>query len=167
LGIAPDRPDTGYGYILPANPIESRENTFHVEAFTEKPDSASACNIIERGGVWNTFVMIFRLSRMVELLQQYTPYQFAEMSELRDTPEKAEEIYASLSAWNLSTQFLARIPQHLIMAEVADVGWSDWGTRESIERTYRTLNIVPFWNMQQPYPKHATGQEIPRLQQAL
>lgn len=157
LGIAPDRPETGYGYILPAKPIEFRKNTFHVEAFTEKPDSTSACNIIARGGVWNTFVMIFRLSRMVELLQQYAPCQFAEMSELRDTPEKAEEIYSSLSAWNLSIQFLARIPQHLIMAEVADVGWSDWGTRESIERTYRTLNIVPFWNIPQPYPKHATG----------
>jgi len=43
------------------------------------------------------------------------------------------------------------------MVEVADVGWSDWGTRESIERTYRTLNIVPFWNPSHSYPKHATG----------
>jgi mannose-1-phosphate guanylyltransferase len=157
LGIAPDRPETGYGYILPARPIECRENTFHVEAFTEKPDFTGACNIIARGGLWNTFVMIFRLSRMVELLQQFAPYQFAEMSELRDNPKKAAEIYTSLSAWNLSTKFLAHIPQHLIMVEVADVGWSDWGTRESIERTYRTLNIVPFWNPSHSYPKHATG----------
>jgi mannose-1-phosphate guanylyltransferase len=157
LGIAPDRPETGYGYILPAEPIGFRANTFHVEAFTEKPDPASACSIIARGGLWNTFVMIFRLSRMVELLRQYAPCQFSEMSELRDAPKKAAEIYSSIHSWNLSTKFLVRIPQHLIMVEVADVGWSDWGTRESIERTYRTLNIAPFWNPLHSYSKHATG----------
>jgi mannose-1-phosphate guanylyltransferase len=157
LGIAPDRPETGYGYILPAEPVEFRANTYHVEAFTEKPDLANACDIIARGGLWNTFVMIFRLSRMVELLRQYAPCQFAQMSELRDTPEKAKEIYSSIDSWNLSTHFLARIPQHLIMLEVADVGWSDWGTRESIERTYQTLNLVPFWNPSPSYLKHATG----------
>jgi mannose-1-phosphate guanylyltransferase len=157
LGVAPDRAETSYGYILPADPTGYGKNTFHVKAFTEKPDPASASNIIARGGLWNTFVMVFRLSRMVELLQQYAPYQFAEMAELRDAPEKAVEIYDSINSWNLSTHFLSRIPQHLIMVEVADVGWSDWGTRESIERTYRTLNIVPFWNLSQPYPKQATG----------
>jgi mannose-1-phosphate guanylyltransferase len=157
LGIAPDRPETGYGYILPAEPIGKRKSVFHVAAFLEKPDSATARDVIARGGLWNTFVMIFRLSRMVELLRQCNPCQFEEMAELRDHPTKATEIYQSIGAWNLSTQFLERIPQHLIMVEVADVGWSDWGTRESIERTYRTLNIVPHWNLPQPYAKHATG----------
>jgi mannose-1-phosphate guanylyltransferase len=157
LGIAPDRPEPSYGYILPAKSIECRENTFRVEAFTEKPDPASACSIIARGGLWNTFVMIFRLSRMIDLLRQYVPCQFAEMWEFCDNPEKATETYKSIRAWNLSTKFLARIPQHLIAVEVANVGWSDWGTRESIERTYRSLNIVPFWNLPQSYPKHATG----------
>lgn len=154
LGVTPDRPETGYGYIIPAGALDSADGIYQVKTFTEKPDLVGAKDIIDRGGLWNTFVMIFRLSRMLELLRAFAPDGFAAMSLLRQFPEKAAEIYASLGAWNLSTRFLARIPQHLLVVETADVGWSDWGTRESIERTYRSLNIVPFWNLQNTAPIH-------------
>ncbi len=147
LGIAPDRPETGYGYILPANPLGNSERAYHVEAFTEKPSLIVARDIISRGGLWNTFVMVFKLSRMMELLCELVPNECEKLFELRKAPNKASDLYSNLDSWNLSTQVLARIPQHLIMLEVADVRWSDWGTRESVERTYRSLNMVPFWNM--------------------
>jgi mannose-1-phosphate guanylyltransferase len=147
LGIAPDRPETGYGYIVPSNPLGSSERAFHVKAFTEKPNIHKARDIISRGGVWNTFVMVFKLSRMLELLAELVPDQYESFSELLVWPERASKIYENLEPWNLSAQVLSRIPQHLVMLEVADVGWSDWGTRESVERTYKALNLVPFWNM--------------------
>jgi len=147
LGIAPDRPETGYGYILPADPLAVSGRAYHVEAFTEKPSLLGARDIISRGGLWNTFVMIFKLSRMMELLYEFVPNECEKLSGLHESPERAVELYQSLESWNLSTQVLARIPQHLIMLEVSDVRWSDWGTRESVERTYRSLNLVPFWNI--------------------
>ena len=147
LGIVPDRPETGYGYILPGPRVLSSEKAYYVEAFTEKPELSKASNIISRGGLWNTFVMVFKLSRMLDLLSELVPGEFAKLSELRILSHKADEIYRTLVPWNFSTQVLARIPQHLIMFEVADVQWSDWGTRESVERTYRVLNLVPSWNM--------------------
>jgi mannose-1-phosphate guanylyltransferase len=150
LGVAPDRPETGYGYILPANPLRIPGGVYHVEAFTEKPDLSDAQAIIARGGLWNTFVMVFRLQRMLELLQDLVPCEFGKLAELRTSPKRAAEIYRNLSPWNLSTQVLAHIPQHLIVLKVANVRWSDWGTRESVERTYRALNLAPFWNLQNP-----------------
>ena len=36
LGIAPDRPETGYGYLLPDSPVRRCEKTYHVKAFVEK-----------------------------------------------------------------------------------------------------------------------------------
>ncbi len=152
LGIAPDRPETGYGYIIPADPLGMSEGAYSVQAFTEKPNLTTARVIIARGGLWNTFVMVFRLSRMLELISQVVPDEFEQLSQLRSSPEKAGELYQTLSSWNLSTRVLARIPQHLILFEVADVQWSDWGTRESVERTYRALNMVPFWNIPNPVP---------------
>lgn len=157
LGVVPDRPETGYGYILPAGAAGMGEGIFNVEAFTEKPDLPAAGAIIARGGVWNTFVMVFRLSRMMELLARFAPEGFGPMLALRDAPEKAADIYASLRAWNFSTHFLARIPRHLLVVEVTGVGWSDWGTRESIERTYRTLKLVPFWNRSRAVSHQAAG----------
>jgi hypothetical protein len=42
---------------------------------------------------------------------------------------------------------IEHLDQHLIMLEVADVRWCDLGTPESIERTYRAMNLVPIWNL--------------------
>jgi mannose-1-phosphate guanylyltransferase len=147
LGIAPDRPETGYGYILPDGPVGPTERAFHVKAFVEKPSLPDARNIISRGGLWNTFVMIFKLRRMLDLVNVLVPHEFNKLSELRESPQKAAALYRAIGPWNFSTRVLAQIPQHLIMLEAADVYWNDWGTRESIERTYKALNLVPFWNL--------------------
>jgi mannose-1-phosphate guanylyltransferase len=150
LGIAPDRPETGYGYILPEMPVGTHEGVYHVKAFVEKPSLIAAQDIISHGGVWNTFVMVFRLSRMMELLYELVPDECNKLFELAGSPNRAAELYQGLNSWNFSTQVLSRIPQHLIMLEIGNVHWSDWGTRESVERTYRSLNLVPFWNMSAP-----------------
>jgi mannose-1-phosphate guanylyltransferase len=147
LGIAPDRPEPGYGYILPADPVRSLNKAYRVDAFMEKPKPALAREIIARGGLWNTFVLVFRLSRMLDLLEQIVPQELTALSVLRDWPHRADELYQTLAPWNFSTQVLTRIAQHLIVFRIANVSWSDWGTRESIERTYKSLNIVPFWKM--------------------
>jgi mannose-1-phosphate guanylyltransferase len=147
LGIVPDRPDAGYGYILPAGRLSLGEKTYHVQAFTEKPTVSAAQTIISKGGLWNTFVMVFRVSRMLDLIRKLMPLQYEKLLLLREDPDRAADLYETLEPWNLSTHVLSRIPEHLIMHEVADVHWSDWGTRESIERTYKALNMVPFWNL--------------------
>lgn len=147
LGAAPDRAETGYGYILPAKPVPAFGKAYEVEAFMEKPNPAVAREIIARGALWNTFVMVFRLSRMLELLQQMVPKEFEMLSVLRKAPSKAAEVYETIAPWNFSTQVLSRIPEHLIVFRIANVSWSDWGTRESIERTYQQLNIVPSWKI--------------------
>jgi len=162
LGIVPDRPETGYGYILPANPLKTagkiyRCRSYHVEAFTEKPSPADAQDIMKRGGLWNTFVMVFKLDRMLELLADLVPEEFARLSKMRAAPGSAAEIYRELKPWNLSTRVLARIPQHLLVLRIANVNWIDWGTRESVERTYRALNQAPFWNVPEPIGKQLTG----------
>ena len=163
LGIAPDRPETGYGYILPAHPVKLTDSaytggSYHVEAFTEKPNPVDAQAIIKRGGLWNTLVMVFRLSRMLDLVQEIAPREVEGLLELRTSPEKAVSLYETMQPWNFSTKMLARIPQHLVVFKVANVLWSDWGTREAIERTYKALNLVPFWKLEK-----ATGNRISKF----
>lgn len=157
LGIVPDRPETGYGYILPSGPLGVFDRAYHVEAFIEKPSLPGARDIISRGGLWNTFVMVFKLSRMMELLCGLVPRECEKIFELGKSPERASKLYQNLEAWNLSTEILARIPRHLIMLEVSDVRWSDWGTRESVERTYRSLHLAPIWNISNPVSNSLPG----------
>jgi len=78
--------------------------------------------------------------------------------ELRTSPEKAVSLYQTMQPWNFSTKLLMRIPQHLVVFKVANVVWSDWGTREAIERTYKALNLVPSWKLEK-----ATGNRISKF----
>jgi len=148
LGIVPDRPETGYGYILPANPLKTSGNLYHVDSFMEKPNSDDAQEIIKRGGLWNTLVMVFRLSRMLDLVQEMAPREVEGLFELRTLPEKAASLYQTMQPWNFSAKLLVRIPQHMVVVKIANVFWSDWGTREAIERTYTALNLVPSWKLE-------------------
>ncbi|MFB6268084.1 MAG: sugar phosphate nucleotidyltransferase, partial [Halodesulfurarchaeum sp.] len=50
LGIQPDRPATGYGYVTPG-PLDDGYGP--VETFHEKPDEATAETYIEEGALWN------------------------------------------------------------------------------------------------------------------
>jgi mannose-1-phosphate guanylyltransferase len=160
LGVAPDRPEPGYGYILPGRPLGSSGRSsglFNVAGFSEKPAKKAAEELISEGALWNTFVMVFQLSRMMALLNKIAPERTAELLQLRQHPENASEVYRKLEPWNFSSQFLSRIVRHLLVIEVNDVSWSDWGTRESIERTYQNLQIVPEWLQSASMPSRQAG----------
>jgi hypothetical protein len=79
------------------------------------------------------------------------------MSELCASPAGATGFYRDLPPWNFSTRVLARIPQHLVALRVDNVTWSDWGTREAIERTFKSLKKTPLWNPQAPIEKQLIG----------
>jgi len=63
LGIRPDRPETGYGYIQ-ANtmqPVIGYDNLHKVKAFTEKPELAMAKIFLESGDFyWNSGIFIWK-----------------------------------------------------------------------------------------------------------
>ena len=148
LGVTPNNPETGFGYIMPGQRLHTTlapGRVFQVKAFNEKPSRIMAREFISQGGLWNTFVMVFQLKRVLGLLRDMAPKDSKKLFELRDYPAEAPAIYRNLHPWNFSNQILARIPDELIVLEAPDIHWSDWGTRESIERTYRRMNLAPAW----------------------
>src|SRR5690606_34087165 len=59
LGISPNRPDTGYGYIKYKK--QSKECIHSVEAFMEKPDLELAEEYVASGDyLWNAGIFIWR-----------------------------------------------------------------------------------------------------------
>jgi mannose-1-phosphate guanylyltransferase len=118
---------------------------FRVVAFHEKPAPALAARIIGRGGLWNSFVMVGRVVRMIEPLHEVRAADVAALAAVPAEPDALAPAYEQLAGWNFSHDFLARIPRHLMVARADDLGWSDWGTPEAIERTLATLRITPPW----------------------
>jgi mannose-1-phosphate guanylyltransferase len=145
LGVTPNHPETGYGYIIPGRPLPTTLTPWrvsYVNAFREKPNSAMAREFISQGGLWNTFVLVFQVKRVLGLLREMAPKDSQRLFELQDYSVDAPAVYRDIGPWNFSNQILARIPEELIVLEAPDIHWNDWGTRESIERTCRHLNLV-------------------------
>jgi len=70
LGIRPDRPDTGYGYIRATG--ADVNGVLRVETFVEKPDLATAERYVADGGYfWNSGMFVLRASVWLEALGRY------------------------------------------------------------------------------------------------
>jgi mannose-1-phosphate guanylyltransferase/mannose-6-phosphate isomerase len=70
LGITPDRPETGYGYIrsVPA------DGPAKVAQFVEKPDAATAARYLAEGGyTWNSGMFVLRASTWLNALEAFRP----------------------------------------------------------------------------------------------
>jgi mannose-1-phosphate guanylyltransferase len=145
LGVRPDRPDGDLGYIAPGARLSGSAAAFEVAAFHEKPPRSLASEVIRRGGLWNSFVMVGRVRHLLALLRQVRPIDVARLEPLPHGREALAQCYDRLAPWNFSRDFLARIPQHLLVTRADDLGWSDWGTPEAIERTFAAMGWQPAW----------------------
>jgi mannose-1-phosphate guanylyltransferase len=146
LGIEPDDTSDEYGYVVPAAPLEASGGAvFHVGSFREKPERPLAARIVAQGGLWNSFVMAFRARRALELVATHLPVAYGALAEASRARATLEEYYAGTTAWNFSSDLLARITAHLLVVRAERTGWSDWGTPRAIERTFAQLNRVPPW----------------------
>ena len=71
FGIAPDRPETGYGYIRTGEPIAGGNR---VDRFVEKPDRATAERFLAEGGhAWNGGIFAFRAGAFMDELEAHRP----------------------------------------------------------------------------------------------
>ena len=71
LGIQPDRPDTGFGYI---RADDTGAGAHKVAQFVEKPDAATAQRYLASGSYfWNSGMFVVRASVWLKALQQFRP----------------------------------------------------------------------------------------------
>ncbi|WP_320171814.1 mannose-1-phosphate guanylyltransferase/mannose-6-phosphate isomerase [Maridesulfovibrio sp.] len=73
FGIAPDRPETGYGYICINRGLKT-ENFCPAAGFVEKPDAATAAAYVESGKyLWNAGIFLFSPTTFLETLEKLEP----------------------------------------------------------------------------------------------
>ncbi len=75
LGIQPDQPETGYGYIQKGLEYPSEQGKIYsVRSFKEKPERDTAEQWLETGEyLWNAGIFLFRPSVLIHQLETYAP----------------------------------------------------------------------------------------------
>ena len=72
FGIAPERAETGYGYIKVGSSIT--DNVMRVDEFREKPDAETAATYVESGEyLWNSGMFLLQASTYLEELEAHDP----------------------------------------------------------------------------------------------
>jgi mannose-1-phosphate guanylyltransferase/mannose-6-phosphate isomerase len=133
LGIAPDKPETGYGYIRADGP--------KVAQFVEKPDLATAQKYLAQGGYyWNAGMFVLKASVWMAALERFRPDIAAACRTAfagRSTdaafvrPDKAA--FAAVPAESVDYAVLEKCPGVLdIRMEPLAAGWNDLGAWDAV-----------------------------------
>lgn len=140
LGIAPEAPEESYGWIEPGRSLGHSVNDgiFEVNRFWEKPTRRIASQLMRRGCVWNSFVMVGRVSAFLDLIRKTLPGLLARLDEMWETVAPGEEalalqyLYSTIPASNFSDKVLAAKPSALAVLRADALGWSDLGEPQRV-----------------------------------
>ncbi len=144
LGLHPNRPETGYGYIQVAEKteFEKKENLFRVKTFTEKPDRKMAELFLETGEFyWNSGIFIWSAKAILNAFIKHMP----EVNGLFDygkkyinTPDEIlyiNKVYSECP--NISIDYGVMEKADNVFVLCADFGWSDLGTWGSLYENHK------------------------------
>lgn len=141
LGIEPDAPDSEYGWIVPGG--EASDDAFRVRSFVEKPPRDFAEQLMGRGGVWNSFLMVATGRALKALYLRRRPslvHALALAPRRRDgslDPVALARLYASLPSADFSRELLQGSEDRLRLVTVPACGWSDLGTPDRLAACVR------------------------------
>lgn len=143
LGITPDRPETGYGYIRVA---ESRVGA-EVAQFVEKPDAETAQRYLAEGCYyWNSGIFVLRASVWLQALQRFRPdiadaTRAAWVDRKRDDrfvrPDKAA--FAAVPSESVDYAVMEHCPGTDIPLRMVPLaaGWNDLGAWDAVWQVAR------------------------------
>lgn len=137
LGIKPDEPATGFGYIRPGKAVTPEGAVLKVEAFVEKPDAETAVQYLTENYLWNSGNFFFRADVMQQELQKFEPEMAGAAA------EAVAHAKQDLDFLILDAESFARAPKKSIDYAVmertdkaavvpADIGWSDVGNWRAV-----------------------------------
>lgn len=137
LGITPDYPEVGYGYIR-FDSSDSLGRAFKVERFVEKPDLETARSYLatERY-LWNSGMFIWKLSTIKNALREYVPTLYAGLERIQaslDTDQAEavlEEEYAAMPS--ISIDYAVMEKADSIYTVPGSFGWNDVGSWQALD----------------------------------
>jgi mannose-1-phosphate guanylyltransferase len=139
LGIKPNRPETGYGYIQVKKRAEFNDipNLYKVKTFTEKPDEEMANIFVESGEFfWNSGIFIWSLSAMEKAFDTHLPNvsaMFAKGMKHFNTSNEIHFINKTYSECpSISIDYGIMEKAKNVYVLTANFGWSDMGTWGSL-----------------------------------
>lgn len=126
FGIAPTRPETGFGYIEYKNE--------DVVSFREKPTITKARQFLDEGTFcWNSGMFCFKVGVFLEELKLYEPEVYSKSKIAWEQNDNGNlDLDLSLDIPSISVDYAVMERSKKIKVVSASFGWSDLGSFESL-----------------------------------
>lgn len=152
LGIIPDKPETGYGWIKPgASLYTSRGDVLQVRGFWEKPSGLIVSELMAAGYLWNSFIVVGRVSALLALFIMTMPRLYRAFSKIRPIfgtyfeEQTVHRLYEDLASTDFSREVLESATMDLAVLPVRDIGWTDLGEPARVTKTLNSLGVQQKW----------------------
>lgn len=157
LGIQPNRPETGYGYIEAGTASEN--GALRVRRFTEKPDSEKAAQFLSAGNYfWNSGMFLWSARTLANALQEHLPKTAPLLAEIAGAfgTKKFEAVFRRLypKCENISVDYAVLEPrsakgeqQGHIFCLPSDFGWNDLGSWTALHEHRAAIQNPPDGNL--------------------
>ena len=131
IGIKPNRPETGYGYVHASD--AAADGIHKVRAFKEKPDLDTAKTYLADGNyLWNAGIFIWNIRTIMDALRKYKPNLANDMNRIVRTGD-VNAVFPQCE--KISIDFSVMEPaasDGTVYTHPADFGWSDLGNWQSL-----------------------------------
>jgi mannose-1-phosphate guanylyltransferase/mannose-6-phosphate isomerase len=146
LGVTPDKPETGYGYIKVASHCEERSDAaihpLNVQAFVEKPNQSTAEGYLQQGCYyWNAGMFVLKASVWLAAIEQFAPailqatctaWAARKTDGAFVRPGRAE--FESIPSQSVDYAVMEHCPSSSFLIQMVplDAGWNDLGAWDAV-----------------------------------
>jgi mannose-1-phosphate guanylyltransferase len=137
IGIEPNRPETGYGYIRREGSQQFKKNelsVYKVKNFTEKPGAETASEFLKSGDyLWNSGIFVWKASTIVKAFQKYLPDLYKHLDKLMNSGFSGgdmDEFYYSCPGVSIDYGVMEKAEDVYVIP--ADFDWNDIGSWKAV-----------------------------------
>lgn len=138
IGIVPDRPETGYGYIRFKRETD-RNGAYDVEQFVEKPSLEVAREYLSSGNyLWNSGMFVWKVSAILSAIREHLPDIGEKLERIGETvgtsryESALKGIFASMRSISIDYGVLEKADAIRVLK--GEFGWDDVGSWLALER---------------------------------
>ena len=142
IGITPDYPETGYGYIK-FNPRKTEGQAYAVERFVEKPSLEVAKEYLSTEEyLWNSGMFIWKVSSILKNMQKFMPDTYESLIKIKKaiaTPQQdsiLEKEFHNMQSQSIDYGIMEKADDIYILP--GTFGWDDVGSWLAVERIKKT-----------------------------
>lgn len=135
VGVEPDHPATGFGYIEKGDVFDEKAFVFNVSAFKEKPPYETAKKYIKSGNyLWNCGYFVGSVETFLKAMDTHAPELRKSYDLLRaaENQKEYEQLYRSFKSDTIDYALIERTPDLLVVPAAFD--WMDLGSYNDLHK---------------------------------